>query len=442
MTHRRDVLIATLGSAGDVNPKIALGLELARRGHDVTLLTHAYHRRRVEAAGLPFIAVGRPDEYEQLMRDPDLWHPLRAFALLARVGIPGMLRPVYDAIAARDPARTLVVASGLVMAGGIAAETLGVAHVTVHLQPSLIQSLWDTPALMPPLTDNRWPRPFRRLVLGLANQFTIDRLVGPPVNAFRAELGLSPARGFFGAGLHSPLLTLGLWPSWYAAPQPDWPPSVRVTGFVRHDAPGEHAPPEGLEDFLAAGEAPVVFTPGTAMVLGERFFDAALDASRRLGRRALLLTPHREQLPADLPQDVAHVGYAPFRDVLPRAAAIVHHGGIGTVAQALAAGIPQLIMPMAHDQPDNARRVRALGVGDFIAPARFRGPRVARRLEALLGSAEVARRAAELAPRVDFDAALGRACDAIEDAAERADAARAGGRHAAQLAVSAPFGRA
>lgn len=417
MTKRREILVATLGSAGDVNPKIALGLELARRGHAVTLLAHAYHRRRVEAAGLPFIPVGEADEYERLMRDPDLWHPLRAFALLARVGIPGMLRPVYDAIAARDPARTVVVTSGLVMAGAIAAEKLGTPHVTVHLQPSLIQSLDDTPALMPPLTDMRWPRSFRRLVLAAANRLTIDRLLGPPVNAFRAELGLPPTHGFFRERLHSPRLTLGLWPDWYAPPQPDWPPSVRTTGFVRYDAPGEHAPPEGLEAFLAAGEAPVVFTPGTAMALGARFFAAAVDASRRLGRRALLLTPHREQLPRDLPGGVAHLDYVPFRDVLPRAAAIVHHGGIGTVAQALAAGIPQLIMPMAHDQPDNARRVARLGVGDWIAPLSFRGPLVARRLGALLASGDVARRAAALAERVDFDAALARACDAIEAAA-------------------------
>ena len=155
------------------------------------------------------------------------------------------------------------------------------------------------------------------------------------------------------------------------------------------------------------------------MQLGEGFFRAAVEASQRLGRRAILLTPHREQLPATLPDTVAHFDYIPFSEVLPRSAALVYHGGIGTLAQAAAAGIPQLVMPMAHDQPDNARRIKALGLGDWIAPARFTGARVAQRLGAVLADAALARRCAELAPRIDFETGLQRACDAIEDAANR-----------------------
>ncbi len=409
--------MAALGSAGDINPKIALGREMQRRGYPVTLATHVYHQDRIESAGLAFEAIGQPGEYEDLMRNPDLWHPLRGFALLAKVGIPSMLRPVYEQIAARDPERTLVVTSGLVMAGGIAAEKLGVRQVTVHLQPSVIQSLDDTPALAPPLTDNRWPRPLRRLALAYVNRVVIDRQVGPPVNAFRAELGLPPARDHFGRSFHSPLLTLGLWPDWYAPKQPDWPESIETTGFVRYDAPGQHAPPAGLDHFLASGPPPLVFTPGTAMLLGQRFFAAAVEASQRLGRRAILLTPHREQLPAELPEGIVHFDYIPFSQVLPRAAALVYHGGIGSLAQALAAGIPHLVMPMAHDQPDNAHRIQRLGVGDSLPPWRFRGPALARKLERLLESPEVARRCAELAPRVEFDAGLARACDRLESVA-------------------------
>ena len=418
MPAPRDILIATLGSGGDVNPKIALGLELQARGHEVTLITNGYHRLRVESAGLAFHEVGSRQDYERLMQDPDLWHPGRGFQLLAREGIPSMLRPVYEMIASRDPARVLVISSGLVLAGRIAAERLGLPQITVQLQPSVIQSLDATPALVPPLTDMRWPRAWRRLILAALNRLAIDPIVGASVNPLRAELGLPPGRDFFGSAFHSPLLTLGLWPEFFAPPQPDWPPSIRCTGFVRYDAPGEHVAPQGLEAFLTAGDAPIVFTPGTAMQLGQRFFEAAVEAARRLGRRAILLTPHREQLPEALPETIAHFDYIPFSEVLPRAAALVYHGGIGTLAQAMAAGIPQLVMPMAHDQPDNARRVKALGLGDWIAPARFTGPRVARRLGTLLADASLAHRCAELAPRIDFDAGLLRACDAIEAAVD------------------------
>ena len=119
-------------------------------------------------------------------------------------------------------------------------------------------------------------------------------------------------------------------------------------------------------------------TPGSAMRHAQEFFAESVAACQRLGRRGLLLTRFAEQVPTDLPETIRHLEYVPFSRVLPRAAALVHHGGIGTTAQALAAGIPQLVMPLAHDQPDNAARLERLGVGRTIAPRRYRAARAAR----------------------------------------------------------------
>jgi UDP:flavonoid glycosyltransferase YjiC (YdhE family) len=104
------------------------------------------------------------------------------------------------------------------------------------------------------------------------------------------------------------------------------------------------------------------------MMHGARMFRAAIEACRLLGERGLLLTRFAQQLPAPLPAFVHHCDYAPFRKLFPRCGAVVHHGGVGTTAQALAAGIPQLILPMAWDQPDNARRVKRLGAGQWLLP--------------------------------------------------------------------------
>ena len=119
----------------------------------------------------------------------------------------------------------------------------------------------------------------------------------------------------------------------------------------------------------AAGEPPIVFTPGSAMYHGQDFFRASVEACKQLNRRGILLTRHAEQIPADLPATIRHFSYAPFSLLLPRAAALVHHGGIGTSAQAMAAGCRQLITPFAHDQFDNADRLRRLGEGiwDFAS---------------------------------------------------------------------------
>jgi UDP:flavonoid glycosyltransferase YjiC (YdhE family) len=165
---------------------------------------------------------------------------------------------------------------------------------------------------------------------------------------------------------------------------------------------------------------------------GREFFQAAADACRALGRRGLLLSRHTEHLPASLPPGVIHVPYAPFSQLLPRCAALVHHGGIGTTAQALAAGLPQLIQPMSHDQPDNAERLRKLGVGDELSVRRFTGPNVARKLRGLIESPNVAGRCAQVAAQFVHARPIEQTCDLIEDLGSgRAAAApqpRSGGR--------------
>jgi rhamnosyltransferase subunit B len=142
-----------------------------------------------------------------------------------------------------------------------------------------------------------------------------------------------------------------------------------------------------------------VFTPGSAMMHGQNFFAAGVEACRILGRRGILLTRHSEHVPGNLPDGVIHAPYAPFSQLLPRSAALVHHGGIGSTAQAMACGVPQLMMPMGFDQPDNARRIRRLGVGDALAPKKFKGRAVAGVLGRLIGSAGVAESCKRVAER-------------------------------------------
>ncbi|MEM1013565.1 MAG: nucleotide disphospho-sugar-binding domain-containing protein, partial [Planctomycetota bacterium] len=172
--------------------------------------------------------------------------------------------------------------------------------------------------------------------------------------------------------------------------------------------------PADLAAFLDEGDPPIAFTPGSAMFFGEAFFKAAVEACQRLGRRGLLLTRHADHLPSDLPTGVRHVAFAPFSGLLPRCAAVVHHGGIGTLSQGFAAGIPQIVMPMAHDQPDNARRLIDLGVGGAIVPKRFKPGRLATLLKRLLNDPAVADRCRSLATKVTAHDGLARAADEVE----------------------------
>jgi UDP:flavonoid glycosyltransferase YjiC (YdhE family) len=409
------ILLVTIGSAGDVHPFAGLGQALRGRGHRVTLVTNGYFEPLARRLGLEFEAVGTAEEYHAATTDPDLWHPSKGFETVARRGILPALRPVYEIIAGHYvPGETVVAASLIALGARLAQEKLGVPLATVALSPLVFRSAYQSPVL-PGIPLPAWlPRPAKRFVYWLGDRRVIDPVLAEETNAFRRELGLPPVRRLLDRWWHSPQCALGLFPAWFARPQPDWPSQTCLTGFPLFDERDSAELPDEVKAFLDGGDPPVVFTPGSAMRHGQPFFAAAVAACQQLGRRGVLLTRFREQLPADLPTDVRHFEYLPFSQVLPRAATLVHHGGIGTTAQALAAGVPQLVMPMSHDQPDNAARLERLGVARVLAPRAFRAPAVARALGQLLASAEVASRCRSIAQRSHHGNVVEETCDVLE----------------------------
>ncbi|WP_335645528.1 glycosyltransferase [Methylobacterium durans] len=247
----------------------------------------------------------------------------------------------------------------------------------------------------------------------------------PRLNAFRAELGLGPVRRLRYWWNLAPHLIL-MFPEWFSPPQADWPEQAVQVGFPIADRFGDtdRLDPD-LEAFLDAGAPPLVFTYGSAMRQGRAFFTTAVALCRRLGRRGVLLAPQGGQAPADLPPEILHRPYAPLSALLPRAAALVHHGGIGTVAQALAAGVPQMIVPVAFDHFDEGSRVRRLGLGTVMSQRAFTPSRAARRLARLLASDTAAQACAEARRRMAGEDGVLHACVAIERIGETSGSASA-----------------
>lgn len=412
------VLVVPVGSAGDVHPFVRIALELQARGHDVTVVTNAYFAPLIERVGLDLEPIGTVEQFDAITANPNLWHRVHGLGVVA-AGVAFGIAPLYRLIE-REAGRgdLVVVAHALAFGARVAHDALDVPLVTAHLAPTSIWSQYESPVMARGLgAINALPRPLKRALLAISDRLA-DRVLAPPVNGFRRELGLAPVRHIVSRWWHSPQRVVGLFPDWFAAPQRDWPPQVTLTGFPLYDERGATEVPPDLDAFLnearAADDPPLVFAPGSGNQQARAFFTAACEACRRLGRRGVLLTRYTGHLPAPLPPGVMHADYAPFSAVLPRAAALVHHGGIGTAAQALAAGRPQLVMPMTFDQPDNAARLQRLGVGCWLPPYRFRGAAVARELRSLLESAAVSRRCAEVARRFDGSDAVGRTCQVIE----------------------------
>jgi UDP:flavonoid glycosyltransferase YjiC (YdhE family) len=408
-------LLIPLGSHGDVHPFVGLGKALAARGHDVTLITNPLFADLAARVGLDFAPVGDEAGMRHAIDNPDLWHPTRGFRLVMGM-LTQLLRPVHDLIRERYvPGETVVAAQMTAFGARVAHDSLGVPLVTVHLQPSVMLSAVDPPRV--PLFSIIKPFPVgaRRLLIDWAQRRMVNPLIAPAVDALYAEHGLPPI-DLAARWWHSPQRLLGLFPDWFAPPPPDWPSNLTLAGFPLFDE-ADHTPldPE-VAAFLDSGDPPLVFTAGSANLHAGEFFAASVEACVRLGRRGLLLARLGDQIPRNLPPGVRHFAYVPFSHLLPRAAALVHHGGIGTTAQALAAAIPQLVVPLAHDQPDNAARLERLGVGRSLSPRRATGAAMARELARLLADAAMSTRAAALAACIDPPATLDLACRVIEEA--------------------------
>ncbi|MBA2667548.1 MAG: glycosyltransferase family 1 protein [Trueperaceae bacterium] len=399
------VLISIFGSTGDVHPFLAVGRELAGRGHHVTCHANPYFERRVLGAGLDFVPLGTTEEYLGALADPRLMHRTRASRYLLGDLVARSVPKMVEFVRARHvPEDTVVIASATAVGALLAADLYRIPSVFVHLAPATMPSVDDPPTLqfMP-----RWlPRTFGSVVWRVADRL-YDGWLAPAVNEVRRQHGEPPVerlltRYFF----RTPDLRVGLFPDWFAAPPGDWPVPTELLGFAFQDSSGglpdddDHEPIDAaLADFLAAppSDAPIAVSMGTANMHSSTVYAAAIEAGARLGRRVLVLTQFPDGLPQPLPPHALHVAYAPFSRVLPRCAALVHHGGVGTTAQALRAALPQVIVPRAYDQHDNGERVATLGCGVSMPQRTFGVERATATLCSLLESpatAEACRNAA------------------------------------------------
>jgi len=407
-------LLTPVGSSGDVHPFIGVGRKLRERGHDVSILTAEPFRSVCERSGLRFVQLHSQVEFDDITKNADLWHPRKGLTLILR-SLASVLRRHYELIAsAYEPGRTVLVAHALAFAARVFEDAHHAPAATLDLAPSIFRSDYQQPASIPGVDPSKLPVWVKRSAMWLIDRLLLDPQIVPAINQLRREEGLQPVSRVFNQWLHSPQRVIGMFPEWFAAPQPDWPLQVRLTGFPLYDEADAHDRGADLRSFLDAGSAPILFTPGTANRAAVSFFAAARDATKLLQRRALFVTRYREQLPNELGPAVRLEPYVPFSSVFPHCAAVVHHGGIGTCAQALAAGVPQVTMPLAFDQPDNAMRLSRLGVGRWVSPHEFRGERLATELAALIDDPRVLDRCRRWASEVRSTDALAETCSLLE----------------------------
>jgi len=408
-------LCTTFGSSGDVFPMLGLALALQARGHDVTLATSAYYGHMARELGLAFEPFGTEEQFREGMRHPDVWHPRRSFAHLFRM-MELAREQQYELFKRFHREGPFAgVANCICFGAQTASEQFGFPLITSHIQPAVLWSDIKPPKL-PGLFGSRW---LKKTLARLGEKLYVDPIALPTLNSWRERLGLPPIQRLT-SWWHSKHGVLCLFPEWYAAPQADWPQPLEQTDFPMWNFRSQTSIPDEVERFLNAGEPPIVFTPGSANIQARAFFATAVEACVRLGRRGILLTEFEEHLPAQIPSSVARFSYVPLDLMLQRCSSIVHHGGIGTTSQGMMAGIPQLIMPMAYDQFDNAERLVELGVGTAVPVHAFQPARVTRALHALLANPDTIAKCQTVAKRLNNTKGLERSADAVERLVMRA----------------------
>ncbi|HEX2973324.1 MAG TPA: nucleotide disphospho-sugar-binding domain-containing protein, partial [Tepidisphaeraceae bacterium] len=398
---KRRIVLPTFGSLGDLHPYIAIALGLRSRGHEAILATSACYQKKIEALGLGFRPI-RPDS--DFATDPAVMRRFMAFRWgLLRVGRellgPAMRQMYKDVLRAAMDADLLVSHPLTGYVTRLVAEKTGIPWASTMITPLGFLSAYDLPIICfaPTLCHAvRFLGPQCSVPLTwLFKRST--RFLAKPWYRLRAEVGLPPTSETNPLiDSHSPALVLALFSKVLADQQPDWPAKTVLTGFPVHDQDGEAALPAALSHFLEDGPPPLVFTLAcSAATVAGSFFEYSVAAAKRLGRRAVLVTGRQAcSLPSLLPDGVIACDYAPFSQLFPRAAAVVHPGGSGTTGLAMRAGIPMLVVPYAHEHPDNAYRAVRLGIARHLARHRYTPERAADELRHLLDDPAYAHRAA------------------------------------------------
>lgn len=397
------IVIPTIGSRGDTQPYIALGQGLQRAGHQVVVASHLMMEELVTAHGVPFAPIG-PDvdigrEAARMRGSSRNW--LLGFRRVMHFTF-AILEKAYPHILDLCRGADLVVVSHS-GAGSIAADALDLPEVSVTLFPQAIPAGDPSASVL---------RQAAGKLAGAGMAFFMTR----PLNQIRKRLGLSPLGP---EGITSKRLNLVPVSPTVAPPDPRWEPRHRVTGYwFVEERPGWSAPPELLH-FLEAGEPPVVVSLGAMSLSGEDTFEAAtmtVEALQAVGARAVIQGWDEALAGRALPRTIFYGGSIPHSWLLPQTACLVHHGGFGTTAAGLRAGIPAVVIPQIIDQFIWGRRVHELGAGPQpISRSKLTGERLASALERALGEDEMRDKAAAVGERIRAENGVAAAVSLIEE---------------------------
>lgn len=357
------IVILSMGTRGDVQPYIALGLGFQRSGHRVRIAAPEAYEAFVTSHGLDFAPLaGDPTQFIRSLVDDAGHNPLRVMRVMLDFGLPIGVEVMQRSWAACQDADVVLSSFLMLYAGHTIAHQRNLPHFSAQMFPVFTPTrAFPSPAF--PI--KAWGAAYNRLTHAVLTQFYRGG------NEFGYRLIKKRLQGLpttlkwpFSASVNPPTPTLYGFSPLMIPPPADWNADVHVTGYWFLDSNDGWQPPDALVHFLDAGTPPIYIGFGSMVTRdADKLTRIVVEALAKSGQRAVLAGGWGVLGADQLPESICHLDSAPHDWLFPRMAAVIHHGGAGTTGAALRASVPQLIVPFAADQPFWGDRVHRLGVG-------------------------------------------------------------------------------
>lgn len=386
-----DYLIYSLGTTGDALPFIRLTATLNSRGAEAAFIGNEKFSALAKSYGVKFISVSSRPAYDKTYNSPLTWSPAHSQNHYNEFHFPA-IKPTFKVIRdfVQQGKKPLVVFQDSLSGARMACEEYGLASCQVALAPYAIYSALSPAYPMCRQVEERLWGEILSQIKAKSEQDTYQRLVKPLINPARRELGLKEWRLQDLPKLQSSPAIMALFPNWFKPAPEDWPAQLVNTGFILGDVTRESCQQE-IDRFIEFHGAPLVFSFGTGIPVTIHLIEKIKKVCHSVGRPGIFVAHSQtDRLIADCSPPVFIVSATQFSRLFSRAALVIHHGGIGTCAQALAMGIPQIISPYAFDQPDNAYLLWRLGVSNSVDFLSAPVSEISELITELLNSASVA----------------------------------------------------
>lgn len=385
-----DYVIYTLGTAGDVLPFVALAKALKTKNKKVLFLSNSRFAHLLEEAEIEFYSVSKEEEYKKTYENMLTWSNLHSEDHYNKFHFPAMaptFRKIKELV--KQGSKPCIIFQDSLSAARMACVELGLPYCQIILAPSAIYTELDPSfPFREQVPQSQWGKVIPDL-RAKAIEKNHKKIVQPFVNPLRMELGLKPWTVADMPETEKSPLIIGLFPDWFRPRPKDWPEQVVTTGFIYSDIQSDENEAQ-VNEFIESNIEPIVFTFGTGIPITDHLVGRVKKVCELTGKAGILVSSGKNtELLSGEKVEVLIVKSANFSKLFRLASVIVHHGGIGTCAQAIAAGRPQLISPYAFDQPDNAYSVWKLGIGNAVDFYRGSVKQIVDSIKQLMESSEV-----------------------------------------------------